>query len=149
MFYRISKAYDDQCAMSHGYVMPDGYYRIVEVTLHNAEVLRAVASRGWRVEDYTGEQVSGLYRESDDMLVDQWSALERSIYPDREVRAPAANYIDPGLTVGMPPAMVRKFMGKKPVVEDPAHQERRVRLERAAREVEPVPAPRFQAKRAG
>lgn len=135
MFYKISKYGDDQRAQSNGYVMPDGYYRIVESTLKNTDSLLGVERDGWRVEEYVGDSNPGLYRESDDMLVDQWSALSKSVYPDTEVCAPGPGYIDPGSTVGLTLAEMRAKTGKRPLVEAPELRERRERIAAQGREV--------------
>jgi hypothetical protein len=134
MLYKLTKIADDQRAQSNGYVMPDGYFRIVEASLKNAGALKGVERDGWVVEEYEGDKVPGLYREYDDMLVDQWSALTKAVNPNVEVVAPAPGYIDPGSTVGLSLAEMRTKTGKRPLMEDPVLRERRERIAIQAKE---------------
>lgn len=133
MLYKISKPGDDSRAMCAGYVVPDGYYRLVEGTLYNADALKHVATM-WLVDEYEGTpDKPGLYRVQDDMLVDQWSALDYAMGGHEEPVAPGPDYRDPGVSVGMPDAMLAKRYGTRQPI-NPVLQERASRLREQAAE---------------
>lgn len=139
MLYKISKLVGDGRAQGNGYVLPDGYYRLVEGTMYNAAPLKGVEKDGWVVEEYEPAKGAptepGLYCESDDTAVDQWSALTAAMSPNKiEVEAPAPGYLDPGVFVGMSPEQKAKKSGRKAPMLNPVQADRARRLRAQAAE---------------
>lgn len=78
MKYRIVKPDYDGRFFTHHVVLPDGYYRIFNLTRHNHDNLESLIRRGYEIEEYTGPLAGGLYEEGTDMRVDPASVMQKA-----------------------------------------------------------------------
>lgn len=139
MKYRIEKPEDDARAFSHGIVLPDGFYRVVELTRYNGKALEGMESRGYLVTELEDEDktVPGLYYAATGQRVTDESALgvmdKDSGIGELEPAGPG--YVDPAKMVGMP----RKERVKRGILKvsaKDAEQGRRIQRESLAAQVE-------------
>jgi hypothetical protein len=78
MKYKIVKPDYDGRMFTHHVVLPDGYYRIFNLTRHNHENLESLIRKGYEVDEYTGPLAAGLYEEDSELRVDPYSVLQHA-----------------------------------------------------------------------
>jgi hypothetical protein len=66
MKYKVSKASDDGRYSTFGYMLPDGYYRVIGLTRFNGEQLLGFEKLGYVVEELPEDDatLAGLYQAS-------------------------------------------------------------------------------------
>jgi hypothetical protein len=103
MRYVVTKPEFDNRSVTHGVILPDGYYRIIELTRSNGVNIESLANRGYDVDEYEGDLPPGLYGEADDVRYTDESVIEALGMNDGTPpkRAPA-DYEDPTRTLGLP-----------------------------------------------
>jgi hypothetical protein len=108
MKYRVSKPVPDARSFTCGVVLPDTFYRVIELTRYNGAALEGFESRGYTVEELDDDDktLPGLYQEVTGLRVTDDSALGVA---DRasgltELSAAPPGYQDPAKQVGIPRA---------------------------------------------
>jgi hypothetical protein len=117
MRYLITKPVPDQRSVVAGVVMPDGFYRIMDMTRENAHVFEWLNNRGWDTEEYEGDLPSGIYLEADDVRYTTESVMGTTDVGSGVSlqKAPVA-YVDPTKWIGNKAAA----KGKKATAADAA-----------------------------
>lgn len=106
MKYRISKRDDDGRAFTYGVVLPDSFYRVMELTRFNGDIIAGFEARGYLVEELADDDTTpcGLYFGETQQRVTDESAMAYSDpeAPDRRLVLLKPEEIDPAKWHGMP-----------------------------------------------
>lgn len=111
MKYIVYKTKPDNLFYTHGILLPDGYFRVFEMTRYNGKNVESLQNRGYVIEEETDGRKCGLYDEMTLMRMDEDSVIA-SLDPVMRVEARAlpddAPEVDPCATLGMPDAMFKR-----------------------------------------
>jgi hypothetical protein len=133
MRYIVFKERPDSLFHCDGVFLPDGYYRVFELTKYNAGKIESLERRGYVLQEETDGRKCGLYDEDTGQRVDEDSvrgALDPGTGMAIKYLADDAPEVDPMATMGMPPELFRRgYQGPQGV------RQTRADVQLAAREV--------------
>lgn len=122
MKYRLYKSRYDRRIMTHGIILPDGFFRIFEMTRHNGRHIESMIARGYTVEEEeTDTAPCGIYDEETGERVTDASVLAALDGGGRAALVfltPEQAYNDPMATVGLPKSAFKR--GYQPPLRGPA-----------------------------
>ena len=133
MKYRIDKPADDSRAFMAGIVLPDGFYRIVELTRYNGDNILHMEKLGYLVTEMPedDDHPTGLYEIGTHRRITDDSALAHAdMRVQGQLAEAPATYVDPASYLGMPPDKKAAKLGRKPRRPDPASVERGKKIAR-------------------
>jgi len=133
MKYRISKIAPDSRVSTCGVVLPDGCYRILDMTRWNGRNLEVLAKVGYIVEELAeaDRTPSGLYSEETGLRITDDSGMAKADMKGEHAEAPA-DYKDKATYLGMPADVKAKRLGKVAPRRDPASVTRAQRITQGA-----------------
>ena len=106
MKVRIAKRQDDGRSFTYGVVLPDGFYRVMELSRFNGDIIAGFEQRGYEVTEMDDEDgtLPGLYFAEADQRVEDNSALAYvdPEAPDRRLIPRKAEEMDQAKWIGMP-----------------------------------------------
>jgi hypothetical protein len=117
--------------VTSGIVLPDGYFRILDMTRENAHIFEWLENRDYIVEEYVGDQPDGLYREDDGKRYTTESVMAAcDLTANQVAKLAAPTYVDPAKSVGLAMAPRRskvKAMAEQKQVEGRLNGDRKSR----------------------
>ena len=133
MKYIVYKTKPDNMFHTHGVLLPDGYYRVFEMTRWNGRNVESLQNRGYVIEEETQGLKCGLYDEITNRRCDETSvtgSLDATSGVSVKHLPDDAPEFDPCATLGMPDAMFKR--GFTP----PTQQTTREDVQMAAKEMQ-------------
>jgi hypothetical protein len=133
MKYRIDKPADDSRAFIAGIVLPDGFFRIIDLTRYNGDNILHMEKEGYQVVELPedDDHLTGLYELGTHRRITDDSALAHAdMRVQGQLAEAPATYVDPASYLGMPPDKKAAKLGRKPRRADPASAARGEKIAR-------------------
>lgn len=116
MKYIAYKPQGDSLFFCHGIFLPDGYFRVFEMTRWNGKNVESMQNRGYQIEEEEEGRKCGLYHEASGKRVDEASvvgALDLRSGVQVRFLDDDAPEEDPLATLGMPDELIRKTFAER------------------------------------
>lgn len=140
MKYKVQKREFDGRVWTHGILIPDGFYRVMQMTRHNHRNILSMEARGYMVTECDDdESLCGIYEENSDRRCTDESVYKVMGAKPNGINADAKlvyvtkgmNYVDPTLTLGRRARDIREEARLKKIGQE-AKQSRESGLREAA-----------------